>query len=636
MAAAEQFKVLVRLSLRSISTHRAKSFIVGGILAFGTFLLALNTTFLNNIEAAMERSVTRSLIGHAQVVSDQAKDDLAFFGPSAQSSQDLGVLPDFRKVRDTLKGVPGVQAVVPMGRDIATATIGNVIDQKLQELRDALKAGETDRAQKLQQRVRQLAELVGQDLEKRKAISSNVSEIENGLAVVARATSDAFWDEFAAAPEAGLEFLEGKLAPLKEDGSTLFLAYLGTDLDLFSKALDTFEIVEGTQVPQGERGFLFSHEVYEKQVKNGIAHQLDEIQNARKKDGKSLANARDTVLRENAAKVLRQYKRVIYELAPDESLAVERDLRVFLEQPKGELDGLVKELLTLTEATADARYEAFYKFVAPRIRLYSVKVGDTITLRAFSKSGYTRAQNLKVYGTFRFRGLDGSLLASTYNMMDLMSFRDLYGLMTPQRRKELDAMKAQVGVKEVSAENAEDALFGAEAAPASATTLNTEIAPEGDAKPSAQPSAESPRTFTQDDLDGGVVLNAAIVLADGGKLQPTIKALEEASKAAGLGLKFLDWQKAAGIIGQFILVMRLVLVIAFVIIFMPINILAGIGGMSEFSMMTKEYSIAWPYAYAAFLIGSVIIGWGTHLALKAFEARANKRMRDTKGQPRSS
>ncbi len=72
------------------------------------------------------------------------------------------------------------------------------------------------------------------------------------------------------------------------------------------------------------------------------------------------------------------------------------------------------------------------------------------------------------------------------------------------------------------------------------------------------------------------------------------------------------------------------------IIFMPINILAGIGGMSEFSMMTKEYNIAWPFAYAAFLIGSVIIGWGTHLALKAFEARANKRMRDTKGQPRSS
>jgi magnesium transporter len=72
------------------------------------------------------------------------------------------------------------------------------------------------------------------------------------------------------------------------------------------------------------------------------------------------------------------------------------------------------------------------------------------------------------------------------------------------------------------------------------------------------------------------------------------------------------------------------------IIFMPINILAGIGGMSEFSMMTREYSIAWPFAYAAFLIGSVIIGWGTHLALKAFEARANKRMRDTKGQPRSS
>jgi magnesium transporter len=57
------------------------------------------------------------------------------------------------------------------------------------------------------------------------------------------------------------------------------------------------------------------------------------------------------------------------------------------------------------------------------------------------------------------------------------------------------------------------------------------------------------------------------------------------------------------------------------IVFMPINILAGIGGMSEFSMMTKDFNIGWPVAYGGFLLGSALIGWATYHVLKAFEAR---------------
>ena len=68
------------------------------------------------------------------------------------------------------------------------------------------------------------------------------------------------------------------------------------------------------------------------------------------------------------------------------------------------------------------------------------------------------------------------------------------------------------------------------------------------------------------------------------------------------------------------------------IVLMPINILAGIGGMSEFSMMTRDYHIGWPLAYAGFLLGSVIVGWGTYLVLKYFEARAAKRVLEEKGQ----
>jgi magnesium transporter len=61
------------------------------------------------------------------------------------------------------------------------------------------------------------------------------------------------------------------------------------------------------------------------------------------------------------------------------------------------------------------------------------------------------------------------------------------------------------------------------------------------------------------------------------------------------------------------------------IVLMPINILAGIGGMSEFSMMTKDFNIDWPWAYMGFIVGSALIGWATYHALKIFEARQAKR-----------
>jgi magnesium transporter len=52
---------------------------------------------------------------------------------------------------------------------------------------------------------------------------------------------------------------------------------------------------------------------------------------------------------------------------------------------------------------------------------------------------------------------------------------------------------------------------------------------------------------------------------------------------------------------------------------MPINILAGMGGMSEFSMMTQ--GIEWPIAYAGFAIFSIFLGYMTFLALKIFEKK---------------
>ena len=58
------------------------------------------------------------------------------------------------------------------------------------------------------------------------------------------------------------------------------------------------------------------------------------------------------------------------------------------------------------------------------------------------------------------------------------------------------------------------------------------------------------------------------------------------------------------------------------VIFMPLNLLAGIGGMSEFTMMTQR--IPWSIAYSGFTIGLITIGWITFAGLRFFENRKIK------------
>jgi len=60
------------------------------------------------------------------------------------------------------------------------------------------------------------------------------------------------------------------------------------------------------------------------------------------------------------------------------------------------------------------------------------------------------------------------------------------------------------------------------------------------------------------------------------------------------------------------------------VVFVPLNIIAGIGGMSEFSMMTQ--GIPWPVSYSAFVAAMGLFAWGTYVTLRWLETRKAKRM----------
>jgi magnesium transporter len=62
-------------------------------------------------------------------------------------------------------------------------------------------------------------------------------------------------------------------------------------------------------------------------------------------------------------------------------------------------------------------------------------------------------------------------------------------------------------------------------------------------------------------------------------------------------------------------------------IFMPLTLLAGIGGMSEWSMMTGPEN--WRVAYPAFLLAMVVIGFASYYLLNRLETRNRRRDRRT-------
>ena len=52
------------------------------------------------------------------------------------------------------------------------------------------------------------------------------------------------------------------------------------------------------------------------------------------------------------------------------------------------------------------------------------------------------------------------------------------------------------------------------------------------------------------------------------------------------------------------------------IVFLPLNLIAGIGGMSEWSMMTRN--LDWRLSYGIFLVGIGLLGWLTWVVVKRF------------------
>ena len=131
-------------------------------------------------------------------------------------------------------------------------------------------------------------------------------------------------------------------------------------------------------------------------------------------------------MRDNSAQV----RELLLQLDNRKTQVFRAKLQKELGSQENDVGKLLSAFFKMDDSNFAERYRFFYDQLAPSLDLYRVRIGDTLTIKSFTKSGYMQSINLKVYGTFTFEGLEQSAQAGELNLMDLVSFRELYGYLT--------------------------------------------------------------------------------------------------------------------------------------------------------------------------------------------------------------
>jgi len=145
------------MAARSLWAHKVKNAIVGSILFFGTLLVVVGGSLLTSVQDSMTRSITSSMSGDLQVYAADAPDPLALFGGGGMGQPDNGEIPRFADVEAALSKVDGVAAIVPMGLTQATVFGPSELDRVIDQLSEAVDAGDTPTVEALVPQVRRIA-----------------------------------------------------------------------------------------------------------------------------------------------------------------------------------------------------------------------------------------------------------------------------------------------------------------------------------------------------------------------------------------------------------------------------------------------------------------------------------------------
>lgn len=569
-------RVVATMALRNVWASRMKAAVTGTIIFWGALLVVFGAALTQSIDRGMKASVVDSITGDIQVYSALSKDELELIDTTTYEGPDLADL-DCAALRRVLAGVPNIGKVVPMAVGGAAVPSPNTIDVALEKLRDlereAAERGSPDAAAiaQVKSRVHGIITFLRENERDTGLLQGQGSAAQQSA--LTQALAPDFWRDFERDPFAHLEFLENQVAPLVPDSDMMFLHYVGVDPRAFRAAFPRMRIVDGGEIPAGRRGFLFAKSNYEEQLKLKLAYRLDKIKRARDERGATIAGSGE--LQRYVAQNASELREILLQLDDTAAARFRSLLQGELGSHEQDLRSLLSDFFTTNDQNFDARYRFFYERLAPSLQLYRLRIGDTLVIKSFTKAGYLASTSLRVYGTFEFAGLERSPLAAHVHLMDLVSFRELAGASVDEQAGDLRALEQEMHAKPVTRENVEEQLFGeravAENAAANSPEKEQKVTSPAEPEPHARAErrqALADRPYDPSELERGTVSSAAVFVRNPADIRRTMAAIEAAGRSAGLPLKAIPWQRASGLVGQFVITMESVLYVSVLVIFL--------------------------------------------------------------------
>ncbi len=115
--------VLLKIAFRNLREHKAKTLIIGSLVAFGLVVLVAGNALLETAERGIRRMYTESFTGQVMIASARSRKPSLFLSPESVNGDRLPILGEYPRLEDYLKTLSGVRSMVPQLNGIAVAEI---------------------------------------------------------------------------------------------------------------------------------------------------------------------------------------------------------------------------------------------------------------------------------------------------------------------------------------------------------------------------------------------------------------------------------------------------------------------------------------------------------------------------------
>ena len=113
--------IILKIAFRNLWEHKAKTLIVGLLIALGAFLLVAGNSLLESIDAGMHRSFSANYTGDLVLLGEGKGGFSLMPGPIIEGG--IPLIPDFASVKARIDETPGVAASLPVLSGIASLAV---------------------------------------------------------------------------------------------------------------------------------------------------------------------------------------------------------------------------------------------------------------------------------------------------------------------------------------------------------------------------------------------------------------------------------------------------------------------------------------------------------------------------------